>query len=171
MGTRRKSLSIRGQRSGVLYKDIYGEEVFVNISFTMSGLAVSLLIATVGADTLVLRDGRRIDGQLISVQNGIVEFQQAGPGGQIGRLNRNDVLGIEFGRDERSRAPEAFPGSTGSAAPRFAREIDYGGRQCGLDRHGDRPHVRTERLFRSDGGYPLGTKSACRPRWRNKLAV
>ena len=93
----------------------------MNISFTMSGLAVSLLIATVGADTLVLRDGRRIDGQLISVQNGIVEFQQAGPGGQIGRLNRNDVLGIEFGRDERSRAPEAFPGAP-AARPRGLRE-------------------------------------------------
>src|SRR4051812_17958546 len=49
-------------RNPVFYKDIYGEEVFVNISFTMSALAVSLLIATVGADTLVLRDGRRIDG-------------------------------------------------------------------------------------------------------------
>src|SRR5215470_16980178 len=54
--------------------------------------------ATVNADTLILKDGRRIEGQLISVQNGIVEFQQSGFFGQVGRINRDDVVGIEFGR-------------------------------------------------------------------------
>jgi hypothetical protein len=54
--------------------------------------------ATVNADTLILKDGRRIEGQLISVQNGIVEFQESGFFGQVGRINRDDVVGIEFGR-------------------------------------------------------------------------
>ena len=72
-------------------------------SFKLRGLiigAVLLLAAALSADTLVLRDGRRVEGQLISVQNGVVEFQEAGFGGQIGRLNRDDVVGIEFGRNE-----------------------------------------------------------------------
>jgi len=62
-----------------------------------------LLAATVNADTLVLRDGRRIEGRLISFQNGIVEFQEAGFGGQVGRISRDDVIGIEFGRVNQDR--------------------------------------------------------------------
>jgi hypothetical protein len=62
-----------------------------------------LLAATVNADTLVLRDGRRIEGRLISFQNGIVEFQQAGFGGQVGRISRDDIIGIEFGRVTQDR--------------------------------------------------------------------
>lgn len=59
--------------------------------------------ATVNADTLILRDGRRIEGQLISFQNGIVEFQESGFFGQVGRISRDDVVGIEFGRVDRDR--------------------------------------------------------------------
>ena len=36
-----------------------------------------LLAATLAADTLVLRDGRRIQGQLISVRDGVIEFQES----------------------------------------------------------------------------------------------
>src|SRR5438093_10400895 len=53
-----------------------------------------LLAATLSADTLILRDGRRIEGQLISVQNGMVEFGAAGAfvgGGGVLRFDRNAV--------------------------------------------------------------------------------
>ncbi len=59
--------------------------------------------ATVSADTLTLRDGRRIQGQLISFQNGIIEFQEEGFFGRLGRINRDEVVGIEFGRGDRDR--------------------------------------------------------------------
>jgi hypothetical protein len=61
-----------------------------------------LLAATLAADTLVLRDGRRIQGQLIAVRDGVVEFQE-GLGGRVGRVNRDDVFSIEFGRAQFDR--------------------------------------------------------------------
>jgi hypothetical protein len=82
--------------------------------------ALLLLAATLNADTLVLRDGRRVQGQLISVQNGVIEFQEAGFGGQVGRLNRDDVVGIEFGRDENREA--AGPQRQQEGRPRGLRE-------------------------------------------------
>jgi len=66
------------------------------------------LAATVNADTLILRDGQRIQGQLISFQNGIVEFREAGFRGQVGRISRDDVVGIEFGRTERDERQAPF---------------------------------------------------------------
>ena len=65
-----------------------------------------LLVATVNADTLILHDGRRIQGQLISFQNGVIEFQENGFGGRLGRVNRDEVVGIEFGRSERDETPQ-----------------------------------------------------------------
>ena len=60
------------------------------------------LAATLAADTLVLRDGRRIQGQLISVRDGVIEFQE-GVGGRVGRISREDVTSIEFGRQRFDR--------------------------------------------------------------------
>ena len=62
-----------------------------------------LLTATANADTLILKDGRRIQGQLISFQSGIVEFKEDGFFGQVGRINRDNVAGIEFGRVDGDR--------------------------------------------------------------------
>jgi hypothetical protein len=62
-------------------------------------VAALLLATTVAGDTIVLRDGRRFQGQLISVQNGVVEFADTPfGGGRVARFNRNDVVGIEFDR-------------------------------------------------------------------------
>jgi hypothetical protein len=62
--------------------------------------------ATLSADTLILRDGRRIQGRMISYQNGVIEFQERDSGGFTGRVSKEDVLGIEFGRDERQEFEE-----------------------------------------------------------------
>jgi len=94
----------------------------VNRSFRMRGLVIVavllFLAATVNADTLILRDGRRIQGQLISFQNGVVEFQEAGFGGQFGRINRDEVIGIEFGRLDRDESRPAYQ----EGRPRGLRE-------------------------------------------------
>jgi hypothetical protein len=62
--------------------------------------------ATLSADTLILRDGRRIEGRLISYQNGVIEFQERDSGGFSGRISKEDVLDIEFGRAERQEWEE-----------------------------------------------------------------
>jgi hypothetical protein len=53
-----------------------------------------------GADSLWLRDGRRIEGQLIAVREGVVEFEARergfGGGRERLRLDRADVRRIEF---------------------------------------------------------------------------
>lgn len=59
--------------------------------------------AIVRADTLVLRDGRRVDGELLSVRDGVVEFEARRAGffsRERLRVNREDVLRIDF--DDRS---------------------------------------------------------------------
>jgi hypothetical protein len=55
------------------------------------------LTATICADTLVLRDGRRVEGELIGVRDGIIDFEniQGGRGTRV-QLNRADVVRIEF---------------------------------------------------------------------------
>jgi hypothetical protein len=74
-----------------------------------------LLAATLSADTLVLRDGRRVEGQLISVRDNVIEFEEARGfgGGRAVRLSRDEVLGIEFsrgGQGNYSRYPEEQQG-------------------------------------------------------------
>ena len=104
-----------------------GRETFVNPFFKKRHLlmvAVPLfLVATVNADTLILRDGRRIQGQLISFQNGVVEFQENGFGGRLGRVSRDEVIGIEFGRSERDdRFDRDERPQTSQGRPRGLRE-------------------------------------------------
>lgn len=81
-----------------------------------SQLAVTfgLLIAAgsiVWADTLVLRDGRRIQGELVGVSGREVEFEQRG-NRRIVRIPRRDIARIEFddsGRDRDDRVDSGIP--------------------------------------------------------------
>ena len=72
---------------------------WVSVAVSCVGLSVAL-----SADTLVLRDGRRVQGELVAVRDGIVEFE-----GQVGfrrermRVERVEVLRIEFDAIERER--------------------------------------------------------------------
>jgi hypothetical protein len=79
------------------------------IRFALSAFPTLLLAVTLNADTLVLRNGRRLQGQLISVRDNVVEFDEAqrfgGGGGQ--RFDRAEVLGIEFDRNDRN--PPGYP--------------------------------------------------------------
>jgi hypothetical protein len=71
----------------------------------MSGLAFAL-VATVSlqADTLYLRDGSRVQGELIAVRNGTIEFEERrGSGnGRTLRFDRDEVVRIEFENARRS---------------------------------------------------------------------
>lgn len=72
-----------------------------SIRRTLPTIALLCFVGTVAADTLILRDGRRVQGQVISLQNGVIEFQEAQFGARPVRISRDDVAGIEFGRNDR----------------------------------------------------------------------
>jgi hypothetical protein len=88
-----------------------------------TGLGCVILTAALQADTLVLRDGRRVQGTLVAVRDGVIEFE-AQRGGFFGgrdrvRVDRDDVVRIEFD-DARDRP--AFGGGPGR--PGGLRERD-----------------------------------------------
>src|SRR5437867_5445797 len=59
-------------------------------------LVAELAAASLSADTLVLRDGRRVDGVLVSVRDGTIEFQERGGRRRVLRLQRDEVQSIEL---------------------------------------------------------------------------
>jgi len=63
----------------------------------VAGTLVVAAVALLSADTLVLRDGRRITGDLIAVRNGTIEFQERGVyNRRLIRLSRDEVRRIEI---------------------------------------------------------------------------
>lgn len=66
---------------------------------------VAVLPLPVSADTLVLRNGSRVNGTLVSVRNGIVEFEEHRGGGRGRRIRveRAEVLRIELDTEASDR--------------------------------------------------------------------
>lgn len=68
----------------------------------MHAVAVVVTLVLVGvwleADTLILRDGRRVQGSLVSIRNSVVEFEEdrGFRGNRIVRFDRNDVRRIDL---------------------------------------------------------------------------
>jgi len=61
------------------------------------GVMVILAAVWLGADTLFLRDGRRVQGWVIGIRDGVIEFEEErGFQRRRIRVNRNDVRRIEF---------------------------------------------------------------------------
>ena len=62
------------------------------------------------ADILVLRTGERVDGQVVGMRDGVVEFEARGRGFGSGRerlrVDREDILRIEF--DDQRRGGSSF---------------------------------------------------------------
>ena len=78
-----------------------------------AGVAVVLaLTAGVRADTLYLRDGTRVQGELISVRNGTVEFEERRGygGGRTVRFDRDEVVRIEFENNRSSNSGNFLSG-------------------------------------------------------------
>jgi hypothetical protein len=57
-------------------------------------LGVTLAVVSLSADTIYLRDGSRLVGELRSIRNGVVEFQQ--DRGRLLRIDQAEVLRIDF---------------------------------------------------------------------------
>ena len=77
------------------------------------GIAVLGFSLAARADTLVLRDGNRIDGTIVSIRDGMVEFEARGRGFLGGgrermRVDREDVLRIEFDKRGDDRPDNNF---------------------------------------------------------------
>ena len=92
--------------------------------------------AAVSADTLVMRDGRRVQGELIAIRNGTIEFdaQRGLFGRDRVRVERNDVLRIEF--DEGSQPGSGFgPSGGGSGNSSGSGSGPGAGRPSGLREH------------------------------------
>lgn len=78
-------------------------------------LTAVFAFATVSlADTLVLRSGRRIEGDLVSVRGSTIEFEEEG--GSTRRYHRSDVARIELGSSDYGG------GSTSGGRPSGMRE-------------------------------------------------
>ena len=76
-----------------------------------TGVAVMLaLTAGLQADTLYLRDGTRVQGELISVRNGTIEFEERRGygGGRTMRFDRDEVVRIEFENNRRTNNSNEF---------------------------------------------------------------
>jgi len=71
----------------------------------------------VAADTVVMRDGRRVDGRLVAVRDGVVDFEQRtgffGSRERV-RIDRADVRRIELDEESDGDAYDSGRGSTGS---------------------------------------------------------
>jgi hypothetical protein len=74
-----------------------------NVLFAAGLVIVTALGAS--ADTLVLRDGRRVDGDLVAIRDGVIEFEARGGFGRRERIriDRDEVVRIEFERVDRDR--------------------------------------------------------------------
>jgi hypothetical protein len=90
----------------------------------LGGLVVGLTVS-LSADTLVMRDGRRVQGELVAVRDGVVEFE--GQRGFFGRermrVERDDVARIELD-ESRSSDHGRDHGESSSGRPSGMRERD-----------------------------------------------
>lgn len=86
-------------------------------------------IAVLSADTLVLKDGRRIDGLFIGARDGVIEFERMRPQGGRERvsIDRVDVVRIEL--DEGARGSPTPPTPPGG----HARDVVVDGRTAWTD--------------------------------------
>jgi hypothetical protein len=75
-------------------------------------------VACLSADTLFLRDGRRVSGELLAFHGGEIEFREAGTHGRVLRVRRDEVRRIEFDEVVDDRYADREPGGR----PRGLRE-------------------------------------------------
>jgi hypothetical protein len=91
------------------------------IAAPIVGLTVSL-----SADTLVMRDGRRVQGELVGVHDGVVEFeaQRGFFGHERMRVERDEVTRIELDESHSGDHPRDHSESSGGGRPSGMRERD-----------------------------------------------
>lgn len=102
-------------------------------SWLVIGISCVCLTVAASADTLVLRDGQRVNGELIGVRDGIVEFE-AWSRGLFGgrermRVDRTDVIRIELDDGPNGRRDFDDRGGRGDRDSRADRPV---GRPSGM---------------------------------------
>ena len=89
----------------------------------LAAAALAGAVAGLSADTLVMRNGQRVTGELVSITNGTVEFRESGGFfGRTLRVDRNDVDRIEF--DDRGGGSSDNQNQFGGGRPAGMREKD-----------------------------------------------
>ena len=85
-------------------------------------VTVLLAGAALKADTLILRDGRRVQGSLLSVRNGVVEFEEsrAFAGRRTVRYDRDEIQRIDL--DDSASSSSSGNNSNTSVRPAGLRE-------------------------------------------------
>ena len=108
--------------------------------------------ATARADVLVLRTGERVDGQVVALRDGVVEFEARGRGFGSGRerlrVDRDDILRIEF---DGERCGSSF----GNLDDRGRDTRDDRGRDTRDERRDARPSGLRERDVSVDSWMPF----------------
>lgn len=92
---------------------------------------VALIVAlpvSLHADTLILRNGSRVQGELIAVRNGTIEFEERRTygGGRTLRFDRDEVVRIEL-EDVRNNNSNDFANSTSRPSGMRERQIIVSG--------------------------------------------
>jgi hypothetical protein len=85
-------------------------------------LAALMLPVSLIADVLVLRNGTRVQGELMTVRNGVIEFveQRSGGRGRVLRFDREEVVRIELDRNGGGGGgewPSGVGGNSGGRPP------------------------------------------------------
>ncbi len=111
------------------------------MSFSRRSIArLAILLAlpvSLQADTLVLRDGSRVQGDLIAVRNGTIEFEERRSfgSGRTLRFDRDEVVRIEF--DINRRTDNSLTGNNGRPSGMRERQVivsaDVGWNDTGID--------------------------------------
>jgi hypothetical protein len=88
-----------------------------------TALLLSAAATATFADTLVLTNGRRIDGELLGVSGREIEFEQrSGSNRRTIRVPRDEIARIEFNEDTRSSGRNDRSSSDTPSLPRGLRE-------------------------------------------------
>jgi hypothetical protein len=93
--------------------------------FRLAAVLALLAPLPVQADVLVLRNGSRVQGELIAVRGGVIEFEeQRGSGGRRTiRVDREEVARIELDRGFGGGGDSGYPGGgSGGGRPPGLRE-------------------------------------------------
>jgi len=89
------------------------------------------------ADTLILRDGSRLQGELISVRNGTIEFEERRNfgNGRTLRFDRDEVVRIEFEtyRNNNSGSGNSFDRPSGMRERQVIVSADTAWNDTGID--------------------------------------
>ena len=79
----------------------------------LASFAIFTATTLLHADTLILNDGRRLQGELVAVNGRDIEFEdRSGGRRRIVRISRDEVDRIEFSRSQRDdyrTEPSGFP--------------------------------------------------------------